>query len=70
MMRADFGELGQGLRLEPSEEAAHGDTISGACVRVANMRSEEIDEPERCALAGAGDHRRHGQSGCWLDDGE
>ena len=34
------------------------------------MRGEEIDEPERRTLAGAGNHRRYGQPGCRLYYGE
>src|SRR6267143_4822119 len=33
------------------QKPRHGDAIGGARVRVADMRGEEIDEAERCALA-------------------
>jgi hypothetical protein len=70
MMRADFAKLNETLQLEPGEEAAHGDAIGGARIRVADMGGEEIDEAQRGPLAGAGDHRRHGHPGGRLDDGE
>jgi hypothetical protein len=47
MMRADFAKLNETLQLEPGEEAAHGDAIGGARIRVADMGGEEIDEAQR-----------------------
>jgi hypothetical protein len=33
-------------------------SLGGARIGVADMGGEEVDEPERRALAGAGDHHR------------
>jgi hypothetical protein len=70
MVCADRAKLGDAVHREPVEEAAHGDAIGGARVRVADVRGEEIDEPQRRAVTGGGDHRRHRHPGCRLDDGE
>jgi hypothetical protein len=36
---------------------------NGARVRIADMRGEEIEEPQTGLLAGGGDQDRHGQAG-------
>ena len=45
--------------LEPAEEAAHGDGVGRAGVRVADVGGEEVDEAQRGGFAEIGDHRRH-----------
>jgi hypothetical protein len=37
---ADHGDVGQAAELEPGEEFPHGDTISGAGIRVADIDGE------------------------------
>ena len=68
---ADRAELADVVLVEPGEEAAHGDGIGRARVRVADVGGEEVDEPQRGALAGGGDHRRHQhRAGCRFEDGD
>jgi hypothetical protein len=45
MVCADRAKLGHAVHVEPVKEAAHGDAIGGARVRVADVGGEEIDKP-------------------------
>ena len=54
-MGAHRGERRDLLGVEPGEERAHGDGISRAGVRVADVGGEEIEKPQAGVLAGLGD---------------
>src|SRR5438034_1195256 len=47
----------------PGEKAARRTRVGTACIPVANVRSEELEESLRCLWAGVGDHLRHSNRG-------
>jgi hypothetical protein len=57
----DVGELANLVLLDPGKEVTGGPVIGHASVFVADGGSEELNEPPRGMVAGAGDHSRHGQ---------
>ena len=65
--RLDVDELADLVTVDPGKELRHGPVIGHAGVLVADGGGEEFQEPSRGMVAGAGDHRRHGDAARRLD---
>jgi hypothetical protein len=59
--RLDVDELADLVLLDPGKEVAGGPVIGHAGVLVADGGGEELEEPAGGMIAGADDHRRHGE---------
>jgi hypothetical protein len=63
VMRADSGEIGRPVFLQPMEKTAYRDGVGRTRVGVADVGGEQVDETQRGMLAEIGDQRRHGRGG-------
>ncbi len=63
VVRAHRAERGDLLRVEPGEERARGDRVGGAGVRIADVRGEEIQEPQRGGFTLRRDQSRNQPAG-------